>query len=210
MAHGTAREGNEMRASRGWSAVFAVAFGVGACPGSPASPTEASPSPTPAVTLPPGVTQGQAYGDVDSGRSRLSLDLPKGIWHTDEAITGAATLWLLDVDSMVVGASSGGLVGFDFQQVGGDEHVEWMMTMDLIYRTLKRTQPMVVQFYKTAGYPADAPPTDFYRLFTSDPQIHLPAGTWTITAMASFDDYESSADGLPVTIEVPLTIYPVA
>jgi hypothetical protein len=195
-----------MRARRGWSAVFAVAFAVGACAGSTAPVT---PPPTAAVTPPPGVTQGQAYGEMDNGHYRLSLDLPKRIWHTDEAITGAATLWLLGVDSMVVGGSGGGLVGFDFQQVGGDKHVEWVRIMDLIYWTLKRTQPMVVQLYKTAGYPEDAGPTDFYRLFTSGPQVQLPPGTWTITAVASFDDYEDPAEVRPVTIEVPVTIYVV-
>ena len=48
---------------------------------------------------------------------------------------------------------------------------------------------------KSGGFSADDPNADFYRSFFADPLVHLPAGDWTLTAVASLvDGYGGSGE----------------
>jgi hypothetical protein len=43
-----------------------------------------------------------------------------------------------------------------------------------------------VPFEKSAGWSQDDPNADFYRDWSADPLLHLPAGTWLVTAYSNF------------------------
>jgi hypothetical protein len=52
-------------------------------------------------------------------------------------------------------------------------------------------RPITSPIVKSAGWGADDPNADFYYTWIkSEPEVHLPAGIWTITAFAWFTQGE--------------------
>jgi len=167
-------------------AALALVAVVAGCGGpSPSATAEASTAslPSPART--------QASDD----HYLLSFELPKTTWHTNEAITGTATLTLVQPTTMTVWGSGTGLVGFVFDQVGDDKKLDWVRTADCAPRDLAASSPIVIGLYKTWPIAADATP---------DPQIHLPVGDWKISAVADFT--EELCGGIYHNLEASLVI----
>ncbi|HLY50774.1 MAG TPA: hypothetical protein VKR21_16420, partial [Solirubrobacteraceae bacterium] len=125
-----------------------------------------------------------------------------------QPIEGSASL---SVDAPIeVGGSGEGLVGFKYDEVGGlDRHVEGAWTLDCRPYQLAPGQPVSSKLTKTGGYDPQASGAAFYASFFTDPVVRLPAGTWTITALASFTDYSSDqACKLPShALSAPITIH---
>jgi hypothetical protein len=134
--------------------------------------------------------------------------LPKTIWRTTEEVTGKATLALVTPTSMTVWGSGSGILGFGFAQVGGDKNVGWIRTADCGPRQLEASTPLVSPITKTPSYSESAPPTDFYRVFGTDPLIHLPAGDWRISAVTDFT--EDGCGGTRHELQAALVIHVVA
>jgi hypothetical protein len=64
---------------------------------------------------------------------------------------------------------------------------------------------MVIPFVKSGGYGYDDPLASFYQAYFADPDLRLPAGTWTIQATASFytgDDCGDVAHLLETSVTV--------
>jgi hypothetical protein len=185
--------------------MLAGCAGSGAMMTTPSAVASASPSMSPISPLPE-MTQGPGHAEVVEGNFQLVFDLPKTVWHASEAITGTATLTIHGVDSVVVTGSGSGIVGFRYHSAGGDKHADWIWTADCGRHTLTAASPLVISLSKTPAYSSDAAPTDFYRLFAMDPEIHLPAGEWVITALTQFSD-GPMCDGIHYEMEAPITIH---
>lgn len=177
--------------------VSLVAFACAAEPG-------ASPSPSPAVGSP-----AAAQAEASEGPFKLAFTLRATSWSASEAIDGTASLSV--AAPVEVGGSGGGLLGFSYEEIGGlGRHMEWAETADCRPYQLDPAQPIMSGLTKAGGYDAQASGADFYASFFADPVVHLPAGTWTITALASFIDFSKDqgcklpSHGLsaPVTIHV--------
>jgi hypothetical protein len=167
-------------------ALLAVVAGCGgSSPSASGRVSTASPPPPP---------RAQAGDD----RYVLSFELPKATWRVSEPITGAATLRLISPSAMTVWGSGTGLVGFGFDQLGGDKSTDWLLTADCVPRELSASTPLVIALYKTWSYAADATP---------DPQIHLSVGDWKIAAMADFTD--DLCAGVRHNLEAALMIHVV-
>jgi hypothetical protein len=132
----------------------------------------ASPAPTP------------AQATDTQGKYRLVFELPRTDWRASDAITGEATLSLIGADAVDFGASGSGPLAFSFEEIGGSRHVDGHGTPDCRGYRLEAGKPVFSPIKKSGGYSADAPPSDFNRWFMTDPLVHLPAGDWTITAIA--------------------------
>ncbi|HEX7613426.1 MAG TPA: hypothetical protein VF371_11695, partial [Candidatus Limnocylindrales bacterium] len=141
-----------------------------------AAPSQAAPTPAP--------TPAQATDT--QGRYQLVFELPKTDWHTTDSITGLATLSLIGSGGVDFGSSSGGPIGFGFAEVSGSRQMGPVWTADCSSGRLDAGQPRTSQITKSGGFTGEDPNVDFYRSFFADPLVHLPAGDWTITAVASF------------------------
>ena len=53
---------------------------------------------------------------------------------------------------------------------------------------LDPASPLGVSLFKQGAIDPSGADADFQRSFVADPDIHLPAGPWDITAIASFND----------------------
>jgi hypothetical protein len=157
----------------------------------------ASPAPTPAQATD---TQGQY---------RLVFELPQTDWRASDPITGEATLSLIGADAVDFGASGMGPLAFGFDEIDGNRHVGWTMTADCRNYHLDAGQSMSSPIKKSGTYSATAAPYDFNRWFMTDPLVHLQAGDWTITAIASLVD-GSYCSGAYYTLKTTVVVHVTA
>src|SRR5664280_2668853 len=127
-----------------------------------------------------------AQATDSQGQYQLVFEMPTTDWRTTDSITGLATLSLIGSGGVDFGSSGGGPIGFGFDEVGGSRHVGPVWTADCMYGRLESGQPKTSPITKSGGFTGEDPNVDFYRSFFADPLVHLPAGDWTITAVASF------------------------
>ncbi|HEX7612625.1 MAG TPA: hypothetical protein VF371_07600 [Candidatus Limnocylindrales bacterium] len=156
------------------------------------------------AALTPAPTPAQATDT--QGSYRLVFELPRTDWRTTDSITGRATLSFIGTGGADLGGSGQGFLVFAFDEVGGSRHVGWALTADCRGYRLAAGQPMSSSIVKSGGYSGDAPPTDFNRLFFTDPLVHLPAGDWTITAVATFAE-GNDCRGVDYTLKAPVLVH---
>jgi hypothetical protein len=158
--------------------VFGLCLSVLGCSGAQATrpPTSSSgPGPTPI-----------SHAEDVQGSFRLVFDLPKGSWTTGEAIDGVATLTVVGPSGVDVRGSGGGLIGFTFTEVGGTRRVDPVWAGDCgPYRLDSGFSTHIKKSGVVDGTKSDA---DFIGSFLADPEVHLPAGDWTISAVAWFTE----------------------
>ena len=143
------------------------------------------------------------------GKYRLVFELPRTDWRTSDSITGQATLSLVGSGGADFGASGEGPFAFGFDGVDGNLHVGWTMTSDCGNYHLDAGQPMSSPIKKSGTYSATAAPYDFNRWFMTDPLVHLQAGDWTITAIASLVD-GSYCSGAYYTLKTTVVVHVTA
>lgn len=130
-----------------------------------------------------------ARAEVTQGQFRLVFELPRTDWRASDSITGEATLSLIWPGGVDLGAWNDGPFAFEFAEVGGSRDVKPMARFAQCVRyRLDASQPLSSPIKKSGGWSADEPNASFYDSFFADPLVHLPAGDWTITAIAIFTE----------------------
>jgi len=172
-------------------AICLVVAGCGAGPATPTAPT-ASTTNERAATL--------------QGRFQLVFDLARGSWKAGDVVEGFATLALVDGVGVDLSGSGGGLFGFDFAEVNGTRHVAPVSTADCGPYRLELGKPMMSAIRKSGGISDDDPNADFYRAFLTDPIVRLPAGDWTITAIADFIEGKTCS-GASRRLTAPIVVH---
>jgi hypothetical protein len=147
----------------------------------------------------------QAASDID-GRFRLDFAFPKRTFTAAEPIEGIATLSVLGPGIGKIGASGGGPILFGIREVGGRREIGPASQADCQSFPIGQGSPISRAITKSGGFSADDPDAGFYADFFKDPELHLPPGTWDITAYASFAEGDCSAHlvelSAPIRIEV--------
>jgi hypothetical protein len=131
---------------------------------------------------------------VTDGPYELRFVLPHLSWRTGDAISGYAGLSLTgDAPTTLYG--SGSLFGFSYVEVGGTRRVDPVWTADCGSHRLDPATPLTSDLTKSGGVAGTEPDADFLRAFLSDPLVHLPVGSWDITAIAQFIEAPGCAGG---------------
>lgn len=125
------------------------------------------------------------HAEDQQGLFRLAFDLPHGTWRTGDAIDGVASLEVAG-GGVDLGGSGGGVIGFSFAEVGGSRQVGPIWSADCAPYRLEPGKRMTSGITKSGAMNPSDPNADFYGSFLADPLVHLPAGEWTISAIASF------------------------
>ena len=133
-----------------------------------------------------GPTSARERAEDVVGSFRLVFELPRATWRTVEPIDGVASLEVGGGIGKDIGGSGGGLLGFDFVEANGTRSMTSIWSADCAPYRLEPGRPMKSAIKKSGGFSADEPNAAFYRDFLADPIIRLPAGDWTITAVAIF------------------------
>jgi hypothetical protein len=95
------------------------------------------------------------------GQFRLAFELPRSEWRASDSITGEATLSYLGPGSTSIAASGGGPIGFNFKEIGGTRHMDWMWLQSLVFFQLSATEPITSSLKKSVGWLPDDPNAAF-------------------------------------------------
>lgn len=171
------------------SLALVIALLVGACGGG---------------TTPLG-TPDPATATTTQGRFALTFSIDRATVHPSDIVGGAATLTLLTPGSATVTGSST-MVGFEFAEVGGaGRDVVPAPPSDCAVHFVASSGGVVTPIAKS-GAVVDGPNADWYRQFLADPVVHLPAGDWDITAIATFFDGRACA-GQPYDLRTTVRVH---
>jgi hypothetical protein len=187
--------------------LLVIVLAVAACGGPAPSGTPAqTDKATPATPTLEGTTAVAHATDVE-GRFVLTFELPRATFTSTDAITATATLGTTNGRDAGIVASGGGPLGFSFTEVGGTRQMGFGMTADCVRYTVGGEAPITSGIRKSGGWGGEDPNAAFYEQFFADPEVHLPAGTWDIAAVAVFA--EATCGGiernLSATIRVTIT-----
>jgi hypothetical protein len=173
--------------------ILAAGLLVGAC-GSPDGPSP---------------LDSRARAETVDGRFGLALELLRTSWSSREAIAGQAALVLLVGNGRTeIGASGAGPIAFSIVEVGGSRAMGAASTADCATHLLSATEPITTPLTKSGGWSQDDPNAAFYEAFFADPALHLPPGTWDITAVATFNDArgcEGASHDMSATVRITVT-----
>ena len=127
------------------------------------------------------------------GAFRLTFSLPQATYDASEEINGIATLAVTNGKSATIAGSGNGPLGFSFDEVGGTRHMDAVWRESCRRYEVEPGSPITSAIKKSAGWSAEDPNAAFYQAFIEDPQVHLPPGTWDISAVASFSEGDCSS-----------------
>jgi hypothetical protein len=122
---------------------------------------------------------------VQDAAFALEVRTARDHYGTAEAIPIDTTIMYLGPRDQIVASSEFGttLVTFGLEQLDGPLDMPGGSS-DLMCDTLALTarQPLAVGFGKSGGYSTTDPTAPFWHAYFADKQLHLPAGTWRVTA----------------------------
>lgn len=159
----------------------------------PAPTAALTPTPAPsAPVIPPEpsnpILGGQPVTDRDLDNSfTLVLRSDQDRYRAGQPIAVQATLAFTgNADRVVAWGSGSGIVTFGVETADGSIRIDPAGTSDCAETEIAAARPMVIPFAKSGGYGYDDPLAPFYQAYFRDPDLRLPAGTWTIRAYAFF------------------------
>jgi hypothetical protein len=138
------------------------------------------------------------------GRFRLDFELPKATYREDEAVEGIATLRLLGPGALTLGTSGDGPLTFGIRELTGTRDMGPASRASCGTFDIGEGTPVTSTITKSGGWAADDPNAAFYKAFFQDEQVHLPPGTWEITAYASFS--KAGCEGGSQELSAPIRI----
>jgi hypothetical protein len=176
--------------STSWPAILLVLLGLATqgCVSGPAGPSPAPPS---ARTV--------------DGSFTLTFEMAKSAWAPSEAIQGSATLSYAGSGRLELWSSGAGPLNFGYAEVGGNRNMGPAWTADCKQASIEPGSPIASALGKSGGWNGEDPNAPFYRSFFADPQVHLPAGDWDVTAVASFS--EGACGGVQHELKATIRIH---
>ena len=138
----------------------------------------------------------------------LDFALTKRTYTDAEPIEGLATLSVLAPGIREVEASGGQPMSFGIVEVGGRRAIEPPFGGKCNRVTISQGAPFNSQIIKSGGFSANDPDAGFYVDFFEDPELHLPPGTWDITANASFSRGRCGEDPRHLEATIRIAIVP--
>jgi hypothetical protein len=219
-----------MSSFRGSTAAVVLVMALTACAMTDATSLPQSSGPdkipraTPSVVTPPTPDQGAGLiptaptgplveeaapvKGVDADHEfRLTISVDQGRYGAGQLMDVSATLTYLGPNAgIVVGGSGTGLVGFALERNEQPAlRIDPAGTSDCRPYQMRRGVAVAHPFMKTGGFADEDPLAAFYRAYFASPELRLPAGTWTISAVASFlgsADCDGPQHGLNASVTV--------
>lgn len=156
-------------------------------------------------TTPGDVTPDPQTVSAIAGRFEVRFTIDRTTLRTGDNITGTAELWLRAGSSGTVTGSSD-LFGFEFVEVGGQHRaVTPVLSGDCSPHQVGSDRPLTSPIVKSGAVTEGSPNAEFMREFLAGEEIHLPAGTWDITAVAGFIDGRACS-GLPHSVRATIRV----
>lgn len=142
---------------------------------------------------------------VDDSVFKLSIHTDKNEYAAGEAVSCYATLEYVGEEDSLRIYSSDPLVYFTIQ--GGRFTGDYAVSDELMTTTFKKNEPVRFDFVKSGGYSADDADAAFWESWYAEPELMLPAGTYTISAKADGFFDEDDYAGSKYTLTAARTIF---
>jgi hypothetical protein len=143
----------------------------------------------PAAPTGPVIEGGAPVNGADADQEfRLTISADQGRYRAGQLMDVSATLTYLGPNAgIVVGGSGTGLIGFALESSEQPAlRIDPAGTSDCRPYQMRRGVAVAHPFMKTGGFADEDPLAAFYRAYFASPELRLPAGTWTISAVANF------------------------
>jgi len=141
------------------------------------------PLPTPVPTIAPTMSPGGIESTTQDDLFRLTLRADRAIFRASEAIESIVATLAYTGDQPFDGAGpASGVISFAIRQLDGPLHMEAAMDDVCAPHLIAVGSNLSVPFAKTGGFDGAAPEATFWNGYFADPQLHLPAGRWSISA----------------------------
>jgi hypothetical protein len=148
----------------------------------------------------------QAAGTVSEGGITLSATAQPAVVPAGQPIKVEAVLTHDRPEPLIVSGSGSGIVFFSVTRIeDGLTSGPPAMEGDCARHELPPGEPMVVPFAKSGGFSDDDPDAGFLRVYLSDPELTLPAGTWRIDVSTS-GNLGDECTGEPLALELALVV----
>jgi hypothetical protein len=159
----------------------------------------------PSTTTPADVTPDPKTAFAPAGRFEVRFTVDRTTLRTGDNISGTAELRLKGGGSGVLSGSSD-LFAFEFMEVGGQQRaVAPVVSTDCSPHLVGADRPLMSPIVKSGAVVDGNPNAQFVRQFLEGTEIHLPVGTWDITAVAGFVDGRSCS-GQPYAIRATVRV----
>ena len=162
----------------------------------------------PSTTTPADVTPDPQTVSAPDGRFEVRFTVDRTTLRTGDNITGRAELWLRAGGSGALSGSSD-IFAFEFVEVGGQNRaIAPVVSSDCSPHQVGSDNPLTSPIVKSGNVIPGNANADFTRQFLEGPEVHLPAGTWDITAIAGFVDGRSCtglAHSIRATVRVTVS-----
>jgi hypothetical protein len=159
----------------------------------------------PSTTTPADVTPDPRTVVAPAGRFEVRFTVDRTTLRTGDNISGTAELWMKAGGSGVLSGSSD-LFAFEFLEVGGEQRaVAPVVSTDCSPHQVGSDRPLTSPIVKSGAVVDGNANAAFVRQFLEGAEIHLPAGTWDITAVAGFVDGRSCS-GQPYAIRATVRV----
>ena len=160
----------------------------------------AGPAPVPVPNV-DGNAQDEEFG--------LRIHASQAVFRSSEPIVVDATLSYLGRAASADIYGDSGVVGFGLKQLDGRLHMSAVSDLMCTATRVDRLVPVHRPFSKSGGFTGEDPDAAFWRAYFADPVLHLPPGTWQITAYAGFTTGEGcSGPQHALTATVPVLVIP--
>lgn len=116
------------------------------------------------------------------GTFGLEIRTPRNRYSVTEAIPIVTNYVYLGPQARTIAGGAQSLVTFALEQIDGPLDMAGGSDLICVQHQLTARQPVAVPFLKTAGWSNDDPLAGFWRAYLADKELHLPPGSWRITA----------------------------
>lgn len=127
-------------------------------------------------------------GSAQDAEFSLSLHADKATYRTTDPIVVSADLAFLGLAPDIAVFGDTGLVAFAVKQLDGNLEMGPASDLMCAQQKIGRLTPLHVPFQKSGGFSGEDPDAPFWRAYFADPVLHLPAGTWQISAVANMSE----------------------
>lgn len=193
-------------------ALSLAASGLAACAmGESTAPRTASPQLIPSAPTGPRLSGPAAHDEQADAVFKLRIAAEQDRYRAGQLIDGivAELVNIAASDPAALTGSGGGLVGFAIERDSPHLRIDPVWTMDCVPYSLPRDQALTYAFSKSGGYAPEDPNADFFRAYFASRQLRLPAGRWTITAIANFNEGSDCRGPLHnLSASISLTVEP--
>lgn len=135
----------------------------------------------------------------------IVLHSDKALFRQDEKITLYATLTYAGPQSSVTIWHADPYLTFELVDDHGERFTDNLAKMSLSSTSLSKGQVYIHPFKKAGSYSESDPKANFWRRFYKDPDLYLPAGNYTATAIASFSLHKM-APNMAVSAKLRITV----